>query len=496
MTEDFRIFAVGNLLLGVFAAIIALAVGLLYNLNISATLIACLSALVAVNIVGWISYGILTVSRAALRWKRIPATIAFTILTLGTWWLGHAAGFVWAVLAEAAYALFFDKSVPLSYNRRSIFARRLTTSLTVLGLGLVVFVFTAVLMLAEGFRKTLVSTGDASNVIFLRKGSTAELSSGVSRESTNIIKALSEAASTSDGKPLVTGELVVVNNLPRRADNQPSNVVVRGVSPESLILRDRVRIVKGRMWQPGTSEIITGKKVAERFKGCGMGESVEMGSRKWTVVGIFDANGSAFDSEIWGDADQFMDAFRRPVYSSLTMKMQDTTAFSAMKERLQSDPRLQVDIKKETQFYEDQSQGLGLFIKILGITVTIIFSFGAMTGAVITMYSAVANRSREIGTLRALGFQQRSILTSFLVECIFISLTGGFVGIILASLLQFIDVSTTNWTSFSEVVFGFNLTPGIITGSLIFSVIMGLIGGFAPAVRAARMQVVNALRAS
>ena len=386
--------------------------------------------------------------------------------------------------------------IPVIYNLRNLITRKLTTLLTVLGIGLVIFVFTAVLMLAEGFQKTMIETGDRDNVIFVRKGANAELMSGISREHSNIIKSLPEAALMDDGKPMVTGEVVVVNNLPKRADNKPSNVVVRGVSDESLILRERVKIISGRRWNKGTSEIITGKGVADKFIGCGIGESVKMGNRTWTVVGIFDAGGSSFDSEIWGDVEQFMDAFRRPVFSSMTVKMQDPGQFEEMKKRLESDPRLAIDVKQEIQFYKDQSQNLGLFIRILGLTVTIIFSFGSMTGAVITMYSAVAHRAKEIGTLRALGFKRRNILTSFLIECIMLSLAGGILGLFFASFLQFVDISTTNWDTFSEVVFGFALSPEIVAGSLLFSLIMGLIGGFAPAVRASRMPVVNALRAS
>jgi len=386
--------------------------------------------------------------------------------------------------------------IPLIYNWRNLIHRPLTTTFTVLGIGLVVFVFAAVLMLANGFRKTLVSTGDKNNVIFLRKGADAEVSSGIPREQTNIIRTLPEAILMDDGKPLVAGELVVLNNLPKRADDQPSNVVVRGVSQESLILRLKVRLTEGRMWQPGTSEIIAGRGVAERFKGCGLGETVRMGMRDWQVVGVFEARGSGFESELWGDVEQFMAAFRRPVFSSITMKMKDASKFDELKTRLESDPRLTLDIKMEQTYYEEQSQYLGLFIKILGLTVTIIFSFGSMTGAVITMYSAVANRSMEIGTMRALGFKRRNILTSFLAECLLLSVMGGILGIALASFLQFVNISTTNWTSFSELVFGFKLSLGIVVGSLIFAVIMGIIGGMSPAVRAARMKVVNALRAT
>ncbi|RMF61563.1 MAG: ABC transporter permease [Calditrichaeota bacterium] len=386
--------------------------------------------------------------------------------------------------------------IPIVYNLRNLTSRKLTTGLTVLGIALVVFVFTAVLMLANGFRKTLVSTGEPDNAIFLRKGSSAELNSGIPRSQVNILRTLPEAQVTPEGKPLLAGELVVINSLAKRSSRKEANVVVRGVSPESLILRDKVKLVAGRMWRPGTSEIIAGKGVAAKFKGCGLGESVNMGMRDWKVVGIFDAGGTGFDSEIWGDVEQFMQAFRRPVFSSVTMKMRDPAAFEAMKARVESDPRLTVEVKKESEYYEEQSQGLGLFIKVLGLTITIIFSFGATTGAVITMYSAVANRAAEIGTLRALGFKRRNILVSFLFECILISLIGGTVGILLAFVLQFFDISTINWSSFSEVVFGFELSPGIVMSSLSFSLIMGLLGGFAPAVRAARLQIARALRTS
>ncbi len=386
--------------------------------------------------------------------------------------------------------------IPIIYNWRNLLARKLTTTLTVLGIGLVVFVFAAVLMLADGFKKTLVSTGEPNNVIFVRKGANAELVSIVPRSQYNLIRALPEAALLEDGKSLAAPELVVINNLRKRSDNEPTNIVVRGVSPESIPLRPKFKLIAGRLWRPGTSEIIAGKGVAEKFQGCGIGESVNMGMRDWQVVGIFAAGGSAFESEIWGDVEQFMDAFRRPVFSSITMRMKDPSQFDAMKARIESDPQFTLDVKREIAFYEEQSQYLGTFIQMLGLTVTIIFSFGAMTGAVITMYSAVANRSREIGTLRALGFRRRNVLASFLFECILLSLLGGVLGLAFASTLQFIKISTTNWSSFSEVVFGFNISPGIVLGSLIFAVVMGIVGGFAPAVRAARLQVVEALRAS
>jgi len=291
--------------------------------------------------------------------------------------------------------------IPMYYNWRNMLDRRFTTMVTLLGIGLVVFVFAAVLMLANGLRTTLVSTGDADNAIFLRKGSTAEISSGIDRDQYNIIRTQGAVATRADGTPLVAGEVVVLNNLPKRGSGAQSNVTVRGVGKESLALRSRMKLVEGRMWQPGTSEVIAGRGVAERFKGCGLGETVRMGGREWKVVGVFEAGGSAFESELWGDVEQFMDAFNRPVFSSITIRMSDPSKFEEVKARLESEARLTVDMKRERDYYEAQSASLALFIKILGLTVTIIFSFGAMTGAMITMYSAVANRSTEIGTLRA-----------------------------------------------------------------------------------------------
>ncbi|MFQ5751482.1 MAG: ABC transporter permease, partial [bacterium] len=246
--------------------------------------------------------------------------------------------------------------IPIIYNLRNLLARKLTTALTVLGIGLVVFVFTAVLMLANGFENTMVSTGDRNNVIFLRKGSDSEISSSVPREQANIIKTLQEATLGDDGKPLVTGEVVVINNLHKRANGRTSNVVVRGVSAESFKMRSKIHIIAGRMWQPGTSEIITGKGVAEKFHGCGLGEFVNMGMRDWKVVGVFEAGGSSFESEIWGDVEQFMPAFRRPVFSSITMRMKDPSQFEKMKSRIESDPRFTLEVKGEMDFYEEQSK--------------------------------------------------------------------------------------------------------------------------------------------
>jgi ABC-type antimicrobial peptide transport system permease subunit len=227
-----------------------------------------------------------------------------------------------------------------------------------------------------------------------------------------------------------------------------------------------------------------------------MGETLHFGGRAWTVVGLFDAGGSGFDSEIWGDADQMMQAFRRNAYSVTVVKLVAADRYPAFRTRLEGDPRLTVDAKRETVFYSEQSEVLANFIRILGLTLSVIFSFGAIIGAMITMYAAVSNRTAEIGTLRALGFQRRSILAAFLLESLFLSLLGGAIGLVLASFMQLVSVSTMNWQSFAEIAFRFSLTPRIVAQSLVFAAVMGLLGGVLPAARAARLKIVDALRAA
>jgi putative ABC transport system permease protein len=387
--------------------------------------------------------------------------------------------------------------IPFSYIWRSLWARRLTTALTLGGLALVVFVFAGVLMLAQGLEATLVDTGSSDNAIVLRRSAGSELVSQIDRGTTSILETQPEVAAARDGRPLLSREMVVVINLYKKTTNGMSNVTVRGVSPQAFELRPGFRIVEGKPFQFGTHEIVVGRNIASRFKGVALGTEVPFAGDRWTVVGIADAGGTGFDSEIWGDVDQVMQAFGRPVYSSATFRLRDPGSFDAVKARLQADPRSQsLELKREQEFYREQSQAMAKFIKILGLVVTTIFSVGAMIGAMITMYAAVASRVVEVGTMRALGFQRRSVLAAFLVESVLLAIVGGAAGVGLASLLSFARVSTLNFASFSEVGFGFALSPGVITRALIFAVVMGLVGGFLPAVRAARLNIVNALRAA
>ncbi len=386
--------------------------------------------------------------------------------------------------------------VPLSYSARNLVTRRLTTLLTAGGMALVVFVFTAVQMLDAGLKKTLVATGSSKNVIAARKGAESEVVSGVDRQQANLLETLPEIAPGPDGRPLVSKEAVTLVNLRKRGSDRPSNVVVRGMGERGLILRPDVRLVAGRMFRPGASEIVAGAKIAERFTGAGLGERLRFGGREWGVVGVFDAGGSGYDSEIWGDVDQLMQSFRRPVFSSVIARLKDPADLPRLREMLESDPRLTVQLKREDEFYAEQSRALSDFIGYLGLTLSVIFSLGAMIGAMITMYASVANRTAEIGTLRALGFRRRSILGAFLAEALLLGALGGVLGIGTASLMHFLTFSTTNFQSFAELSFSFTLTPIIGLKAMGFAVVMGFIGGVLPAARAARLNIVDALRAA
>ena len=288
---------------------------------------------------------------------------------------------------------------------------------------------------------------------------------------------------------------MLINLLQRRGE-RPANVTIRGIGPASLALRPQVRITAGRMPKPGSAEIAAGASIARRFRGAGVGERLRFAQRDWRVVGVFDAGATGFDSEIWGDVDQLMQAFRRSAYSSVLLRLRDPARFGELKQRLEGDPRLALEAKREIRFYADQSEAMATFLRVFGSVLAAIFSFGAIIGAMITMYAAVANRVPEIGTLRALGFQRGSILAAFLLESAFLGLLGGVCGLFGASFLQFVTVSTMNWQTFSELAFRFDLTAAIAGKSLLFALGMGLAGGALPALRAARLGIVDALRTS
>ena len=385
-------------------------------------------------------------------------------------------------------------AIPFSYSLRNLWTRRLTTVLTAGGMALVVFVFAAILMLAAGLQKTLVETGSPDNVVVIRKGSMTEVQSGLDRQQASVIETEAEIALGPAGERLAAKEVVVLISLPKRDRDKPANVVIRGIAAASVALRPQVRLMEGRLPRAGSAEIMAGQSIAGRFKGGGLGETLRFGMRDWRIVGVFDAGNTGFNSEIWGDVDQLMQAFRRPVYSSAIFRLRNPRAFEAVRARLEGDPRLTVEAKRETRYYRDQSEMMATFLRILGITLTIIFSLGAVIGAMITMYAAVSNRTGEIGTLRALGFQRGSILAAFLMESLLLGFIGGCLGLFFASFMQLFTVSTMNFQTFSELAFSFTLTADIVWKALGFSLLMGLLGGVLPAVRASRMEIVDALR--
>ncbi len=386
--------------------------------------------------------------------------------------------------------------IPLSYIFRNLWARKLTTILTAGGMALVVFVFAAVLMLDAGLRKTLVSTGSMDNAVILRPASQTEIQSVVYRDQASLLETVPEVARGEDGAALVSKETVVLIAIPKRGSDKPANLVVRGMPETGLRLRPQVRVVDGRMFRPGASEVVVGRAIAEGFDGTGIGEKLRFAGRDWTIVGTFDGGKTAFDSEIWGDVDQMLQAFRRSAYSSALVRLASADDFEAFKARIAADQRLIVEVFREPLYYQDQSKSLSTFISYLGVSLSVIFSIGAMIGAMITMYASVANRTGEIGTLRALGFRRSSILAAFLAESLMLSLLGGAAGLALASFLQAFTITTMNWQSFSQLAFGFDLTPSVMLSTLAFSLIMGLVGGFLPSVRAARLEIVDSLRAA
>lgn len=386
--------------------------------------------------------------------------------------------------------------IPIIYNVRSVLQRPLSTGLTALGVGLVVAVFIGMLALANGFRAALARTGSPDNVLLLRRGADSELSSGLSREAASLVAASPHVALDAAGKPLVSPEVYVIVPLHRVGEDTShvTNVVARGVSDRVWAVRQNVRIVEGHVPRSGRSEVCVGQRIVGRIMNTAIGNTLRFAGRDWLVVCHFSAGGSAFESEIWGENEQFMPVFRGEVFQSITFRLRDPAAFDEAKRALEADRQLTVDAHRESEFYVEQSKLLGSILRVLAVLITSIMAVGAVFGAVNTMYAAVSSRTAEIAVLLTLGFHPRSVLASFLAESALIAAIGGVIGCVLALPINGIVTSTTNWASFSEIAFSFRVTPGLLLAGLVFAVAMGLIGGFFPARGAARMPVVEALR--
>jgi ABC-type lipoprotein release transport system permease subunit len=339
-----------------------------------------------------------------------------------------------------------------------------------------------------------VSTGSPQNALLLRKGADSEISSGITRESVAIIRANPAVALDPNGRPAASAELVVVANKERLGQTGSSNVTVRGVDPTAIGVRANIKIIQGRMFTPGTDEVIVGRRIAPRFANCRIGDHIRFQQREFVVVGHFEAAGSAFESEIWGDAAVLGPALDRDGFQSVTLRMKDPSRFDALKRELEADPRLQVQVKRESAFYAEQSLMLTNIIRFMGTFITIIMAVGAMFGAMNTMYAAVAQRTREIATLFVLGFSKGAVMLSFMIESVLLAVVGGVIGCLLAIPINGIATSTTNFQSFSEVAFAFRVTPGTLIAGLIFATIMGVVGGFLPSLRAARQSLAASLR--
>ncbi|XXT16993.1 ABC transporter permease [Sorangium sp. So ce429] len=386
--------------------------------------------------------------------------------------------------------------IPVAYNVRNLVVRKTTTVATAAGLGLVVFVFASVLMLANSVERTLGRTARSDVAVVIRKGSDVEMASSVEEQQIGVILASPEVARRQDGKPDGVAEVVAVILLDKFGTDGVSNVQVRGVPDDVLAFRPQVTIVEGRPAKPGTDEVIVGQAIHGRFKGLSLGESFELRkNRPVKVVGGFADGGSSSESEVWADLHTTRSAFgREGSVSSVRARLGSASKFDAFEASIEQNRNLGLEAMRESDYYEKQSEGTSMFIKAMGVLIAVFFSIGAMIGAMITMHASIANRQREIGTLRALGFSRRSILLSFLIESILLALVGGALGVLAALGMRFVRFSTINFASFSEIVFTFEPTPGILIASVLVAVAMGVLGGFFPALRAARISPIQAMR--
>jgi putative ABC transport system permease protein len=386
-------------------------------------------------------------------------------------------------------------AIPLSYNLNSLRVRWTSTVVAVLGIAGTVGVFIAMLSMANGFKTTLVSSGSPRNAIVLRGGATSEMESGISLDQVRVIEDAPGVARSAAG-PLVSPEVVVIAAFPLKATGTDANVQVRGVSPKALDVRDSIKLASGRFFQPGLNELIVGRNVAGTYTGFDLGNKVRFGGGEWTIVGVFDAGGSAFDSEVWSDSSVLSAVYKRPtnVFQSVTARLDSPEAFTKFKDALTSDPRVTLQASRERDYYEKQSRALTTLIQVLGTMVAVVMGIGAVLAALNTMYSAVAERSREIATMRALGFGSGSVVTSFVFEALCIALIGGLLGCLCILPLNGLTTGTMNWQTFSHLAFAFRVTPALLGAGLIFALCMGLAGGVPPAVRAARARIAVALR--
>jgi putative ABC transport system permease protein len=384
-------------------------------------------------------------------------------------------------------------AIPLKYNIGNLSSRRVSTLMSVLGIGIVIAVMLSMMALSNGVNSAIVSTGSKANLMILRDGADTELVSWVDKAKFQVLRTLPGIQKNAQGQPLISPELIIVFKLPKKDNPKGSNVNVRGVTPMALEMRPYLKVIEGRMFRPGVNEVIVARRIRDRFVGCNVGDSFHFGPQDWSVVGIFDGAGTSFDSEIWTDVGYLGSVRKRDSYSTVVIRPADHDAATSIKAAVDNDNRLKLQAKSEYQYYDEQTSGL-IGIKILVGFVTFFMVIGATLGAMNTMFTAVASRTRELATLRALGFKRRAILMTVVIESAFVSLLGGLAGVLLALPVNLISTGTTNFKTFSEVAFNFNMGPAVAVRGVLLAVVAGVIGGLLPAISAARLPITRALR--
>jgi putative ABC transport system permease protein len=384
-------------------------------------------------------------------------------------------------------------AIPLKYNVGNLTSRRISTAMTILGIGVVIAVMLSMMALYHGVKIAIVSSGSRENLMVMREGAEAELSSWVTKEAFRIIRALPGIEKAGNGEPKISPELVIIFKLPKKDNPKGANITVRGVTPMAFELRPYIKMVEGRMFKPGLNEVIVARRIAQRFVNTNVGDTFQFGPQKYNVVGLFDANGTNFDSEMWTDVNFLGNARKRDSYSSVVLRPVDANAFRGIKSAIQNDNRLKLNVKSEFQYYDDQTGSL-IGIRILVGFVAFCMVIGAVLGTMNTMFSAIASRKRELATMRALGFKRRAIIGTVLLESAFISLLGGLAGILLSLPVNGISTGTTNFSTFSEVAFSFRVDPPLALQAIMLALIAGVFGGVLPAIAAARMPITTALR--
>jgi putative ABC transport system permease protein len=385
-------------------------------------------------------------------------------------------------------------ALPLIYNIRNLRVRWLSSLTSVVSIALVVSIFIIILAMSAGFEKTLASTGSPDNIIVRRDGSTTEMDSVIEREQANIIMSIPDIAKDNDGNILASKEAVVLADLKKKTTGTPFNVTIRGLKRIGFEVRKNVKIVAGRIFKEGLFELVVGANIPMRFENCELGSKIKIGKNYWTIVGIFDSGGSGFDSQLWGDLDLIMKEYYRPSFQSITMKLSNPAKFKQVKYMLEHDPRVEVTVEREQDFFKTQSEMVIGLISVLGTLITVIISVGAVFSTLNTMYSSVASRVREVATMLALGFKPLNIMVSFMTESVFLSLMGGILGCFFSLPLNGYSTGTMNFQTFSDLAFKFMITPKILAYGLIFSIIMGIVSGILPAFKAARLPCATTLR--